>query len=325
MKFKSEKFYSKTLGKEIELETYKDENETIISTKSLQSFFSSIRAERKIRETIDSYNPFFNQNGEITYAYVALRLEDSLGYQACHVGEIILSKEKRNITKSFPLTMALNRAESAAIIAYLQLPGKVYSDAQFIDTDKKEMETNSVTNAESENKEVPLTEKYIKPIERVTKESKPIEDEKVSENISTSSTIKSAPMLDETEVDENLNVSDTSEEAGTKTEMNTVPFNQNIEEEIESSEEKEVKDENSINKNTTFTIGEFHNISINEVLDMYRNNESRMRHVLSSKYKMMDAMNEGKKKDIFRFLKNETDKINEELNISYDSKPNIKD
>lgn len=132
MEFKKVLIDSPKLNKQIELEAYDEEDKTIITTNSLKKVFESEKAARGITDSIKS-DVSFNPRGDIAYVSVEWTLKDKDGYCSTFVGEANSLSLTSAVSRKYPKTTALNRAQSAGIISYLQLPGKVYSDSQIMD------------------------------------------------------------------------------------------------------------------------------------------------------------------------------------------------
>lgn len=136
--------YSKKINKNIEIECYKEEDGvTILSTNSLKKIFESVKDEFGVIDTAIC-DIRFSDRGLFIYASAEWTIKDKTGYQSTFVGEATPLSLESLVAKKFPKTTALNRAQSAGIIAYLQLPGKMYSDAQV--TPKIMVEETDVEN-----------------------------------------------------------------------------------------------------------------------------------------------------------------------------------
>lgn len=73
------------------------------------------------------YNPVITEPGH--YAFMCA-ISDTDGRRIERLGESTLNTLTTDIAKDYPATMAFKRSFDAAAIAYLGLPGKVYSDQQ---------------------------------------------------------------------------------------------------------------------------------------------------------------------------------------------------
>ena len=130
MKYETIPLNSKRLNREVNVECYKEEDgTTILSTNSLKKVFEGIKSEFGIVDTAEC-DVKFSDRGTFIYASAEWTIRDKTGYQSTFVGEATPLSLESLIAKKFPKTTALNRAQSAGIIAYLQLPGKMYSDSQ---------------------------------------------------------------------------------------------------------------------------------------------------------------------------------------------------
>lgn len=150
IQYKPIKLYSKKLKKEIELDCYEEEDGTkILSTNSLKKVFEGLKEEFAIVDTVIC-DVKFNERGAFLYASAEWTIKDKFGYQSTFVGEATPLSLESLVAKKFPKTTALNRAQSAGIIAYLQLPSKMYSDAQI--TPKALVDEESSEEEKKDNK-----------------------------------------------------------------------------------------------------------------------------------------------------------------------------
>ncbi len=157
MEFKKITLLSKKINKEIELEIYTDKDGiNIITTNSLKKAFEEIKAEFGIKDSF-KYD-IITENGKIVYVTVDWTLEDKNGYCSTYTGESMYTTLTNDIARNYPKTIALNRAQSAGIIAYLQLPGKNYSDTQ-IPNDEKKINSEGTISIPSEEKQNAETKK----------------------------------------------------------------------------------------------------------------------------------------------------------------------
>lgn len=129
MEYKKTSLFSKKLQREVTVETYETEDHIIVSTKSLKKLFESIKSELGIKDTITS-NILYTDKGLFLHASAKWRVEDKNGYCSEFLGEATPSSLDSSINKKYPEVTACNRAQSAGIISYLQLPKKMYSDTQ---------------------------------------------------------------------------------------------------------------------------------------------------------------------------------------------------
>lgn len=131
MKYETISLNSKRLNRDVKVECYKEEEDgtTILSTNSLKKVFEGIKSEFGIVDTAEC-DVKFSDRGTFIYASAEWTIRDKTGYQSTFVGEATPLSLESLVAKKFPKTTALNRAQSAGIIAYLQLPGKMYSDSQ---------------------------------------------------------------------------------------------------------------------------------------------------------------------------------------------------
>lgn len=128
---------SKKLNKDVELDCYTESSgDIIVSTNALKKLFEEIKSEFGITDSIKTESKF-NEQGNILYGCVEWTLRDKFGYTSTFIGEATMKNLDNPIAKKYPMTTAFNRAQSAGIIAYLQLPGKVYSDSQRNTVEKK--------------------------------------------------------------------------------------------------------------------------------------------------------------------------------------------
>lgn len=123
------KFYSAKLQKDISLEVYPAQHngKMIITATSLKYVFESIKSLLGITDSVSS-DVRINDAGNITYVSVEWTLKDSNGYCSTFIGEATPGSLNNVISRQHPKTMAYNRALSAGIRAYLQLPMDTYTD-----------------------------------------------------------------------------------------------------------------------------------------------------------------------------------------------------
>lgn len=123
------KFYSAKLQKDISLEVYPAQHngKMIITATSLKYVFESVKDLLGITDSVSS-DVRINNAGNITYVSVEWTLKDSNGYCSTFIGEATPGSLNNVISRQHPKTMAYNRALSAGIRAYLQLPMDTYTD-----------------------------------------------------------------------------------------------------------------------------------------------------------------------------------------------------
>ena len=162
MKFTKTNVMSNKLGQEIELESFNKDDMVIISTNSLKKLFESLKTKFGIKDTFTT-TIYTNESYGISYITVDWNIKDKDGYDSTFTGEFYMADTKNSvIAKNFPKTTALNRAQSAGIIAYLQLPCKAYSDTQVLDDSNEDSNNNTPNTTESTFSAMPESVEPIK-------------------------------------------------------------------------------------------------------------------------------------------------------------------
>lgn len=212
---RSEKFQ-----KDFSVETYETNGIIVISATSLKRVYEEIKASEGITDSIIS-DVRNDVNGHIFYASVELTLKDKKGYCSTSIGEATLDSLTTPIARMYPKITAYNRALAAAVISYLQLPGKYYSEYSF------NIDNNNVTNAENvtnikdvESVKSVENEKTVETVEAVKN------DELIPEEVKTlaiESTIKETPEMPIEAIQDDANA--TIEETSIKEMENQLPFN----------------------------------------------------------------------------------------------------
>lgn len=128
--FEKMKLYSTRIGEDIELDAYTKDDLKILSSKGLISFFQTLRGDEKITVTKTVENITFDEKGDPNYCLCKCHVETA-DYSDDAFGESLpLTREFSDINTKYPFLTAERRAESRAIIRYLGLPNKVYSDEE---------------------------------------------------------------------------------------------------------------------------------------------------------------------------------------------------
>ena len=212
---RSEKFQ-----KDFSVETYETNGIIVISATSLKRVYEEIKASEGITDSIisDVRNDI---NGHIFYASVELTLKDKKGYCSTSIGEATLDSLTTPIARMYPKITAYNRALASAVISYLQLPGKYYSEYSFnIDNNNMTNVVDTVNTENIINEEKIENEKTVETVKAVKN------DELIPEEVKTSaieSTIKETPEMPIEAIQDDANA--TIEETSIKEMENQLPFN----------------------------------------------------------------------------------------------------
>lgn len=128
--FEKMELYSTRLKKNIELDAYTKDDLKILSSKGLIGFFQEMRSKEKITVTKMVENITFDEKGDPNYCLCKCHIETA-DYSDDTFGESLpLTREFSDVNTKYPFLTAERRAESRAIIRYLGLPNKVYSDEE---------------------------------------------------------------------------------------------------------------------------------------------------------------------------------------------------
>lgn len=161
--FEKKSVFSKTLNKEIELETYESNGKCIITSNSLISVFRDIRAERGI-STRKHFHVSYGNDGLPAHILCIYTLKDKNGYEEDSTGEYsaLNQSSELSIASEYRGKLAERRAESEGIINYLGLPGKCYSSdeiaiqpqaedvqKELLKTGQKENDNNTDTSSQN--------------------------------------------------------------------------------------------------------------------------------------------------------------------------------
>ena len=127
---KEEKFSCKHLGIEI---VYRKEDIIdgdavigLISHESLKDvLLNQVPPDLEVKYTFNVIK------AELDHSVVACVITDSTGRRIETLGEATLPTLINDISRNYPTTMAKKRAFDQAVIDYIGMPGKVYSDVQF--------------------------------------------------------------------------------------------------------------------------------------------------------------------------------------------------
>lgn len=221
---RSEKFQ-----KDFSVETYETNGIIVISATSLKRVYEEIKASEGITDSIIS-DVRNDVNGHIFYASVELTLKDKKGYCSTSIGEATLDSLTTPIARMYPKITAYNRALAAAVISYLQLPGKYYSEYSFNIDNNNVTNTENVTNIKDvenvKSVEKVKSEENAKNAESVENEKDVKNNEFISEEVKTSvieTTIKETPEMPIEAIQEDA--STTIEETSIKEMENQLPFN----------------------------------------------------------------------------------------------------
>lgn len=151
MEFEKINLLSKKFNREFAVEGYncKSEAGTVISTNSLKRAFETVKNEMKIKTSYTSDVRTSEKTGKVIYASVDWRITDKDDYDSTFCGEALPIALYSKVEKDHPKTIALNRAMSAGIIAYMQFPGKILTE-EYREEDEEEKAVNeSATNVKS--------------------------------------------------------------------------------------------------------------------------------------------------------------------------------
>lgn len=310
--FKNVSLKSKKLNRELELEAY-DEitddggNIIILSTKSLQKVFESIKEERGITDST-KFDIYFNDRGKFMYASAEWTLKDKFGYNSTFIGEATELSLDSLIAKKYPKTTAFNRAQAAGIIAYLMLPGKVYSEAQITPSIKENEDENKEKNDEiSTSIKTTISKKekdksiagIITAVPTLSDDmtiKTDLEDEKSiirNTEVISNHTENSEEEKEESELPFN-NEESTDLKTETKTEKVKVTDESVKSTKILTDQDKEKTDSNEINDSTLFGITPIYgNKTIGEIIQMYNSKDAKVigliKMLITGKVKPTDA------------------------------------
>ena len=156
MKLEKKMIYSKRLATEVSLDIYEDAEKKIVSTTSLKNLMEDIREERGLT-TSYTMDVTHDEAGVIRWVAVHMTMTDGYGFSGMFLGESTAESRLSDIAKQYPAKTAYNRALSCAMIAYLNIPGKIYSDTEVEITEgeyKKKNQTAAKSGLKSKVSEV---------------------------------------------------------------------------------------------------------------------------------------------------------------------------
>lgn len=260
MEFIKTNLYSKKLERDVTVETYETKEHIIVSTNSLKKLFESVKNELGIKDTVTS-NVVFTDKGLFLHASAKWHVEDKFGYCSEFIGEATPASLDTLIAKRFPETTALNRAQSAGIIAYLQLPKKMYSDAQIspVVGETEKPRTAAEILEDALNRKAKHPEQAIMPTTIEATECEKVDEPKKG-------VVQDAPeMTTETELPY----------AGADTDAaKTEPVT--VDEKAEIAEPTNTDTDATVDENTKFGLSSvFGDKTIKEVLEQYRNGDKQ--------------------------------------------------
>jgi len=115
--------YSKRLEKDIELQTEKYGDLELISHQSLVDVFSGLDGVDITYSVISS---------DTRHSVIFGTISDSKGIRITEIGEALDASLANDISRMYPTTMAFTRAFDRALVKYLMLPGKNYTNSEII-------------------------------------------------------------------------------------------------------------------------------------------------------------------------------------------------
>lgn len=259
MEFRKITLPSKKIKKDIELEIYTDKDGiNIITTNSLKRAFEEIKEEFGIRDSF-RYD-IVTENGKILYVTVDWTLEDKNGYCSTYTGESMCTTLTNDIAKNYPKTIALNRAQSAGIISYLQLSGRNYSDTQ-IPSDEKKINSEGIITISSEEKKT--NAEPMKSKEKTTKQP-------VITNVPELKDCDITIPIELSEKDIEINVGNKETGNNKGTEEGNRDKKDNIESKPSVDHKESEKGNSLITGNTFVGLGRFEKTTIKEFIDLYK-------------------------------------------------------
>lgn len=322
MEYKIINLKSDKLGKDVELEAYETEDgAVIVSTNSLKKLFEKMKSENGVTTSVLS-DVRVNDRGCVLYASVELTIRDNQGYSSVFIGEATNGSLTNSIAKTFPKTTAFNRAMSSAIISYLQLPGKIYSDFQMANAEERDANMEK-SLAASDTKSV-LQEKTITMQRNADSESKNAcelvktlkNDEKPVEAVKSEETIKTTPEVEVSdieipadvpaeELDKDMPVSNKAAavESVKPTAPSDVsaPVNKRPDDNMPSAQETSLSNDN-ITEDTLIGMGNFANISIGELFKMQEEGDAFASKLIDACKKGVISENDAHKKAIILYI-----------------------
>ena len=322
MEYKIINLKSDKLGKDVELEAYETEDgAVIVSTNSLKKLFEKMKSENGVTTSVLS-DVRVNDRGCVLYASVELTIRDNQGYSSVFIGEATNGSLTNSIAKTFPKTTAFNRAMSSAIISYLQLPGKIYSDFQMANAEERDANMEK-SLAASDTKSV-LQEKTITMQRNADSESKNAcelvktskNDEKPVEAVKSEETIKATPEVEVSdieipadvpaeELDKDMPVSNKaaaveSVKPAAPSDV-SVPVDKRPDDNMPSAQETSLSNDN-ITEDTLIGMGNFANISIGELFKMQEEGDAFASKLLDACKKGVISENDAHKKAIILYI-----------------------
>lgn len=326
MEYKIINLKSDKLGKDVELEAYETEDgAVIVSTNSLKKLFEKMKSENGVTTSVLS-DVRVNDRGCVLYASVELTIRDNQGYSSVFIGEATNGSLTNSIAKTFPKTTAFNRAMSSAIISYLQLPGKIYSDFQMANAEERDenMEKSlAASNTKSVLQEKPTTmqknvdsepKNVCGPVKTSRNAEEPVEA--MNETVKSEETIKTTPEIEVSdieipadvpaeELDKDMPVSNKT--AAVESVKPAAPLDapasvdKRPDDNISSAQEAPLSNDN-ITEDTLIGMGNFANISIGELFKMQEEGDAFASKLIDACKKGVISENDAHKKAIILYI-----------------------
>lgn len=124
-------------GETIEFPTYKKGDNNIVSFTRLRKFYLNNKEKYNLNNSIKFCDSKITQDGLVAHAFVCITLTGP-NYTNDFVGEVTSAEYRDDVDKKNPISLAYNKALSAALLNYFGFPEKTYTTAQFLETEKKE-------------------------------------------------------------------------------------------------------------------------------------------------------------------------------------------
>ena len=151
--------YSKRLDREIELRTEKYGDLELISHQSLVDVFSELNGVDITYDVVSS---------DMRHSVIFGTITDDKGNRVTELGEALDASLANNIARMYPTTMAFTRAFDRAVVKYLMLPGKNYSNTEILPEDSAPEALQMVVDSSSKTEEsFPEGDYSLMPLEQL--------------------------------------------------------------------------------------------------------------------------------------------------------------
>ena len=151
--------YSKRLDKEIELRTEKYGDLELISHQSLVDVFSELDGVDITYDVVSS---------DLRHSVIFGTISDDKGNRVTELGEALDASLSNDIARMYPTTMAFTRAFDRAVVKYLMLPGKNYSNTEILsDVSAPEALQMVVDSTPREDETFPDCDYSLMPLEKL--------------------------------------------------------------------------------------------------------------------------------------------------------------